>query len=48
MPQVKGLKELKLLVSNEKETGRYGGSAGCRTVHQLPSYLPSLVHTVIR
>jgi hypothetical protein len=25
MPQMKGLKELKLLVSNETEAGRYGG-----------------------
>jgi hypothetical protein len=40
MSQMKGLKELKLLVSNETDAGRYGGVREIDEIWQRPPYLP--------
>ncbi|HET6363731.1 MAG TPA: hypothetical protein VFG02_01655, partial [Nitrospirota bacterium] len=40
MPQMKGLKELKLLVSNETFAGRYGEIREIAEIKQHPPYLP--------
>jgi hypothetical protein len=38
MPQMKGLKELKLPVGNETETDGYGGFSMLRKTRQRPPY----------
>jgi hypothetical protein len=40
MPQMKGLKKLKLLVSNETFAGRYGVVREIAEIQQHPPYLP--------